>query len=93
MISSFLVCFPTRESPLRARVGLTILLSLSTPETVPSLAQKRQSDVAWHQESSVPSSRTQLFVGARGTANLEEKWEEGKERQRPRRVPVKVSVY
>ena len=42
---------------------------------------------------SVPSSRTQLFVGARGTANLEEKWEEGKEKQRPRREFLSRSQF
>jgi hypothetical protein len=33
----------------------------------------------------VPSSRTQLFVGARRTANLGENGREGKEKWRPRR--------
>jgi hypothetical protein len=32
-------------------------------------------------------------VGARGTANLEEKWEEGKEKQRPRREFLSRSQF
>jgi hypothetical protein len=47
----------------------------------------------WVNVFSCLTSRTQLFVGARGTANLEEKWEEGKKKQRLRRLPIKVSVY
>lgn len=61
MIKSFLVGFPTRESLLRASVGLTISLSLSTPEPAPSLAQKRQSEIAWHQGSSTPYAHKTTF--------------------------------
>jgi hypothetical protein len=34
----------------------------------------------------VLSSRTQLFIGARGSTNLKEKWAEGREKRRPRRI-------
>jgi hypothetical protein len=38
---------------------------------------------------SVLTSRTQLFVGTKGTTNLQEK-RAGEKRERPRRIPVKV---
>jgi hypothetical protein len=51
---------------------------------------KRQLELA---KVSVPSSRTQLFVDTRGTTNLEEKWAEGKEKQRPRREFLSRSQF
>jgi hypothetical protein len=41
----------------------------------------------------VPSSRTQLFVGARGTANLGENGWEGKKERRPRREILSRSQF
>jgi hypothetical protein len=43
--------------------------------------------------SSVPSSRTQLFVGARGTSNLGENGREKKKEQRPSREFLSRSPF
>lgn len=40
-----------------------------------------------------PIPRDSVICGCEGDCKPGRKWEEGKEKQRPRRVPIKVSVY